>query len=181
MIFQYQKPNMGLIAFIFSLFVSALSGSGYYDWPMWRFDHNRSASTPEQLAGKLFLQWQVKYSPREPVWDDPLNQNLMQYDRIFEPIVAENKLFIGFNDQDKVLALDLGTGKELWHFLQKARSVSRIPKANGESFFLRMTDVCIASTQNQACFYGKKCWRRHQTGFWAISALFPCGRQGEAL
>jgi len=62
-------------------------------------------STPEQLAPDLFLQWTVSYSPRVPVWDDPLNQNLMQFDRIFEPIVAENKIFIGFNDQDKVAAL----------------------------------------------------------------------------
>ncbi|HOS72153.1 MAG TPA: hypothetical protein PLZ75_06865, partial [Bacteroidales bacterium] len=107
---------MKLIAIFFSLFVTSLSGSGHYDWPMWRFDHGRSASTPEQLADKLFLQWQVNYSPREPVWDDPLNQNLMQYDRIFEPIVAENKLFIGFNDQDKVSALDISSGMELWHF-----------------------------------------------------------------
>jgi outer membrane protein assembly factor BamB len=83
---------------------------------MWRYDHNRSASTPEQLADKLYLQWRVKYSPRIPVWDDPLNQNLMQFDRIFEPIVADNKIFLGFNDQDKVVALDINTGKELWHY-----------------------------------------------------------------
>ncbi len=88
----------------------------YYDWPMWRHDYSRSASTPEQLADKLYLQWQVKYPARTPVWDDPLNQNLMQFDRIFEPVVAGNKIFIGFNDQDKVVALDINTGKELWHF-----------------------------------------------------------------
>ncbi len=83
---------------------------------MWRYDHNRSASTPEQLADQLYLQWQVEYSPRIPVWDDPLNQNLMQFDRIFEPVVADNKLFIGFNDQDKVVALDINSGRELWHY-----------------------------------------------------------------
>lgn len=133
---------MGLIAIFFSLFVSALSGSGYHDWPMWRFDHNRSASTPEQLADNLFLQWQVKYSAREPVWDDPLNQNLMQYDRIFEPIVAENKLFIGFNDQDKVSALDLGTGKELWHFFTDGPV--RLPLAyNKGRIFFTSDDGCL--------------------------------------
>ncbi len=89
---------------------------GQYDWPMWRFDHNRSATTPEQLADELHLQWQVQYSAREPVWDDPLNQDLMQYDRIFEPVVADNKLFVGFNDQDKVVAFDINSGEELWHF-----------------------------------------------------------------
>src|SRR5512146_1118051 len=90
--------------------------SQYHDWPLWRYDYNRSASTPEQLADSLFLQWQVRYSPRVPVWDDPLNQDLMQYDRTFEPVVADNRIFIGFNDQDKVIALDINSGRELWHY-----------------------------------------------------------------
>ena len=102
---------------------------------MWRFDHNRSASTPEQLADKLFLQWQVSYSAREPVWDDPLNQNLMQYDRIFEPVVAENKLFLGFNDQDKVLALDISSGKELWHFFTDGPVRLPLAYSKGKIFF----------------------------------------------
>src|SRR5690554_6744765 len=86
------------------------------DWPMWRSDYNRSGYTPEQLSAQLYLQWEVQYSPRIPVWDDPLNQDLMPFDRVFEPVVAGNKLFVGFNDQDKVVALDLATGKELWTF-----------------------------------------------------------------
>src|SRR5680860_649175 len=98
-----------------------------HDWPMWRYDYNRSASTPEKLADQLYLQWQVKYSPRNPVWDDPLNRNLMQFDRLFEPVVAGNKLFIGINDQDKVIALDLNSGKELWHFY--ANGPVRLPLA----------------------------------------------------
>jgi len=88
----------------------------FFDWPIWRSDHGRSAASPEQLSDSLYLQWQVKYSPRIPVWDDPLNQNLMQFDRVFEPIVADNKIFLGFNDQDKVVALDIHSGKELWHY-----------------------------------------------------------------
>ena len=106
-----------------------------HDWPMWRYDYNRSASSPEQLADNLYLQWQVTFSPRNPVWDDPLNRNLMPYDRLFEPVVEKNKLFIGFNDQDKVVALDLNTGKELWHFY--ADGPVRLPLAinKGKIYF----------------------------------------------
>ena len=121
---------------IFILLISGFSlCAQQHDWPMWRYDAGRTASTPEQLADILYLQWQVKYSPRIPVWDDPLNQNLMQFDRIFEPIVAENKIFIGFNDQDKVVALDLNTGKELWHYY--ADGPVRLPLAanNGKIYF----------------------------------------------
>ena len=101
--------------FLLFLVISTVTAQSF-DWPMWRYDHNRSASTPERLAEELHLQWQVKYSPRTPVWDDPLNQNLMKFDRLFEPIVADNKIFIGFNDQDKVVALDIDSGNEIWHF-----------------------------------------------------------------
>jgi len=113
-----------------------------HDWPMWRFNHERSASTPEQLAEKLYLQWQIQYSPRSPVWDDPLNQNLMQFDRIFEPIVAGNKIFLGFNDQDKVVALDLNTGEEIWHYY--ADGPVRLPLAsnNGKIYFTSDDGFC---------------------------------------
>ena len=84
------------------------------DWPMWRADANRSAASPEELPTQLHLQWTRQYAPRVPVWDDPLNQDLMPYDRIFEPVVLGERVFIGFNDTDKVVALDLRTGKELW-------------------------------------------------------------------
>ncbi len=131
---------------IFLLFVfvsfSLASQAQFYDWPMWRYDYSRSASTPEKLADNLFLQWQVKYSPRVPVWDDPLNQNLMQFDRIFEPIVADNKIFLGFNDQDKVIALDINTGKELWHYF--ADGPVRMPLAanNGKIYFTSDDGFC---------------------------------------
>ena len=116
--------------------------SQFYDWPMWRYDYNRSASTPEQLADKLYLQWQVMYSPRTPVWDDPLNQNLMQFDRIFEPIVAGNKMFLGFNDQDKVVALDLNTGKELWHYYADGPVRLPLASANGKIYFTGDDGYC---------------------------------------
>jgi outer membrane protein assembly factor BamB len=123
-------------------FLSFVSQGQFYDWPMWRYDSGRSASTPEQLADRLYLQWQIKYSPREPVWDDPLNQNLMQFDRIFEPIVANGKIFIGFNDQDKVVALDINTGKEIWHYF--ADGPVRMPLAanKGKIYFTSDDGFC---------------------------------------
>lgn len=131
-----------LFLIFFICFLSLVTKGQYYDWPMWRFNYNRSASTPEQLADKLYLQWQIKYSPRTPVWDDPLNQNLMQFDRIFEPIVADNKIFLGFNDQDKVIALDINSGKELWHYY--ADGPVRLPLASnkGNIYFTSDDGYC---------------------------------------
>ncbi|MCK5739656.1 PQQ-like beta-propeller repeat protein, partial [bacterium] len=86
------------------------------DWPMWRFDAGRTAASPEQLSDSLHLQWSRTFSPRQPVWDDPLNRDLMPYDSQFEPIVMGQSLIIGFNDQDKVMALDVESGREKWTF-----------------------------------------------------------------
>jgi len=136
------------------LFIPSVEAQ-YHDWPMWRFDHSRSAATPEQLPDSLYLQWQVKYSPRMPVWDDPLNQDLMQFDRLFEPIVADNKIFLGFNDQDKVVALDIHSGRELWHFY--ADGPVRLPLAanNGHVYFTGDDGYCYCLDANNGSLVWK--------------------------
>lgn len=83
---------------------------------MWRFDAGRSASSPNSLPTELGLLWQREFSPRTQAWDDPLNLDLMTYDRSFEPIVKDGRMFLGFNDQNKLVAIDTGTGETLWTF-----------------------------------------------------------------
>ncbi|WP_373652311.1 PQQ-binding-like beta-propeller repeat protein [Schlesneria sp. DSM 10557] len=86
------------------------------DWPMWRYDSTRSAAAPESLPDGLKQIWSRKFSPRKQTWDDPLNLDLMTFDRFFEPIVMGGRLFLAFNDRDKVVAYDLKTGAESWTF-----------------------------------------------------------------
>src|SRR5512133_69963 len=138
------------------MFASFVGKAQHYDWPMWRYDAGRTASSPEQLSEKLYLQWEVKYPARTTVWDDPLNQNLMQFDRVFEPIVVGNKVFIGFNDQDKVVALDLNTGKEVWHFY--ADGPVRLPLAanKGKIYFTGDDGFCYSLDANS----GKLVWKK---------------------
>ncbi|HUT63686.1 MAG TPA: PQQ-binding-like beta-propeller repeat protein, partial [Anaerolineae bacterium] len=86
------------------------------DWTMWRYDAGRTAASPGELPDMLHLLWIRQYRQRTMVWDDPLNQDLMPYDRVFEPVVMGKTMFIGFNDSDKVVALDTDTGREKWTF-----------------------------------------------------------------
>jgi len=86
------------------------------DWPMWRCDAGRRAVSTEQLPADLQLQWTRQFSPRVQAWDDPLNLDLMTYDRVFEPIVMDGRMFVGFNDRDKLTAFDVETGEELWSY-----------------------------------------------------------------
>ena len=93
--------------------VCSLSAS---DWPMWRYDAGRTAASGQSLPDRLQPQWTRVFSPRTQVWDDPLNNDMMPYDRVFEPVVMQGRMFVGFNDQDKVVALDIRDGSLLWTF-----------------------------------------------------------------
>ncbi len=127
------------------------------DWPMWRCDASRSAASPEDLPGELHLQWVRQYPPREPVWDDPLNWDLMPYDTFFEPVVAGDTLFVGFNDADKLAALDTGTGKEKWAFYTDG-PVRLPPVAWQGKVYFGSDDGCLYCLNGKN---GKLLWRRH--------------------
>ncbi|MBM4156270.1 MAG: hypothetical protein FJ221_14765 [Lentisphaerae bacterium] len=90
--------------------------AGAADWPMWRHDAGRSADSPEELPAQLSLRWTRDYGPRTPAWEDPLNQDLMPFDSVFEPVVLGDLLFVPFNDRDRLAALDIRTGREVWAF-----------------------------------------------------------------
>ena len=111
--------DMRYRAFVLFVFLSVLipAASGLAgDWPMWRYDAGRSAASPHGLTDDLYLQWIREYPEVEPVWDDPLNRDLMQYDRVYEPIVMGQTLFVGSNASDRMVALDTVTGREKWTF-----------------------------------------------------------------
>ncbi|MEQ1825640.1 MAG: PQQ-binding-like beta-propeller repeat protein [Pirellula sp.] len=55
----------------------------------------------------------------------------MNYDRLFEPIILGDKLFVGFNDSDKVVAYDLASGKQAWSYYTDGPV--RLPLAASES------------------------------------------------
>ena len=109
---SYMKQAVFLATAIGCFGFTAFGG----DWPMWRCDPGRTACSPDELPTELHLLWERTYTPRVPAWEDPLNQDLMPFDRVFEPIVLDGLLFIGFNDADKVVALDTATGQERWTF-----------------------------------------------------------------
>jgi len=90
------------------------------DWPMWRYDAGRTAASPDGLPDELSPVWTHRGTPRVQAWDDPLNLDLMPYDRLFEPIVIDGRMIIGYSDRDKVAALDVETGEELWSFFTDA-------------------------------------------------------------
>lgn len=108
------------------------------DWPMWRFDAGRTASSSEELPDKVELLWANHYTQRTQVWEDPLNQDLMPFDKVLEPIVAGDTVFLGFNDSDKLIALDLKTGEEKWAYY--CDGPVRLPPVTWEGRVLFVSD-----------------------------------------
>ena len=83
------------------------------DWPMWRSDANRSASTAEQLPATLHLQWTRQYEPLKPAWpEDPR----IHFDATYEPIILGSTMLISSSRNDSVTALETRTGEEKWRF-----------------------------------------------------------------
>jgi len=106
------------------------------DWPMWRYDANRSAASPHKLSDKLHLQWVRDYPVLTQAWDDPFNRDLMQYDKVYEPVVQGKTMFVGSNASDWMVALDTETGAEKWSFY--VDGPVRFPPVahNGNVYFL---------------------------------------------
>lgn len=134
--------NRKMIVLMGLVFGGSVFCANAEDWPMWRYDAQRSANSPQVLTDNLQLQWELEYPPLEPVWDDPLNQDLMSYDTVYEPVVMGNTLFLGSNACDRLTALDTRSGAEKWSFY--ADGPVRLPPvaARGKVYFCS-DDGCL--------------------------------------
>ena len=113
------------------------------DWPMWRADAMRSSSSSESLGQKLRIEHVIAGTPRIQTWDDPLNMDVMPFDRVLEPIILGSQLFVGFNDSDKVVSYDLNSGKMIWTYYTDGPV--RLP--------LAASDGAVYFTSDDGCLY----------------------------
>jgi outer membrane protein assembly factor BamB len=83
------------------------------DWPQFRYDAGRTASSPEELAEQLRLQWIRELGAPRPAF--PLEVRLL-FDASYEPVVAGKTMFVPSMVNDSVMALSTETGAECWRF-----------------------------------------------------------------
>ena len=89
--------------------VSNLSAA---DWPMWRHDPGRTATTEQKLPENLKLKWVHQLQPQIPAWND----GRLQFDKGYEPILLGKRLFVSSTWDDSVTAFDSETGEQIWKF-----------------------------------------------------------------
>jgi outer membrane protein assembly factor BamB len=100
-------------AFLLLIFFQSSVAHGY-DWPMWRYNSQRCAASPEQLPAQMNLQWVRELAAPKPAW--PASQDRLQFDASYEPVVAGGTVFVGSMVSDNVTAYDTQTGAEKWRF-----------------------------------------------------------------
>lgn len=87
--------------------------AGGEDWPCWRYDAGHTGATPEKLTKKLQVQWVRDLPPCERAWPD---DERLEFDIAYEPIVAGPHVYVGSPQNDSVTAFDAETGAEKWKF-----------------------------------------------------------------
>ncbi len=82
------------------------------DWPMWRQNPQRTAVSSESLPSELHVRWMRQEAPLQPAF----RNSRLQFDRGYEPIVYQGRLYFGSSRNDRVAALNAATGEDEWRF-----------------------------------------------------------------
>jgi len=127
----------GLLVLTASLTASAAEPG---DWPMWRYDANRGASTPVALPTELHLQWDRQLPAPAPAW--PPTQTKLQFDIAPQPVVLGQRIFVPSSSTDSLTAYDTRTGEEIWRFYANGPIRFSAAAAQGRIYFTS-DDGCL--------------------------------------
>lgn len=117
---------MGLVCLVLQSYAVAA------DWPMWRFDGRRSASSSEQLSDELNLQWSIKQPAPRRAWpEDPR----LYFDASLEPIVVDKTLLVASSSNDSVTAINTENGEQRWQFFTEGPIRFAPVAVNGRVYF----------------------------------------------
>ncbi len=94
------------------------------DWPSYRSDEWRSASTsaagPTELKQKWSLDLGLSTKIKGPVLDD-WKENLFIKGPISAPVIANGLVYVALSERHEVVAVDAKTGKIRWRFTANGR------------------------------------------------------------
>ena len=139
-----------LVLFLILLGIPKLVGAD--DWPMWRHDSGRTATTTEALdRDKLKLKWVRELPPLEPAFHEPR----LQFDAGYEPIVQGKQLFLASSRSKSVSAFDTETGERQWQFFTQG-PVRFAPVAWKKKVYVGSDDGFLYSLDAET---GKLIWK----------------------
>jgi len=74
------------------------------DWPTFRHDAARSGTTRTRVPSNIEVDWKIKLKGK-----------------LTAPVAADGKVFVAKPDAHTIYALEMTTGRELWHFIAGGR------------------------------------------------------------
>lgn len=83
------------------------------DWPTYRADAGRTGYSSDPLPANLALRWKHRGPVPRPAW--PASGRIT-YDFANQPIIVRGTVLFGSSADDRLIALDLETGKLRWEF-----------------------------------------------------------------
>jgi len=137
MVMASKRLRLTLCFIVLSACAFGLDAQGA-DWPMWRCDASRSATTDQELA-ELHLQWAREWPALDPAWPD---EPRMRFDVSYEPVVLGKTMFVGSPRTDSVTALDTDTGAVRWTFYADG-PVRFAPVAWEDKLYFACDDGCL--------------------------------------
>ncbi len=87
-------------------------------WAQYRADAGRCGYTSSRLPENLSLRWKYEQKSPSPAWRGIHTR--MTFDYAYEPVISGKILYFGSSTDNKVYALDVETGIELWSFFTDA-------------------------------------------------------------
>jgi len=102
---------MHRVAPLFLILFASLAAAG--DWPAFRADAARSGYSPDALPAGLELRWVHRDQAPAPAW--PQSERIT-YDFAAQPIIVGRTVIIGSSSDDRIVALDLASGRVRWDF-----------------------------------------------------------------
>lgn len=122
-----------------AVFLCGPATAGAADWPQWRHDAARSATSPQQLPKQLHLQWIRKLPALKPAWPDA---PLLWFDTVYRPVVAGKTLFVASPRTGAITAYDVKTGVEKQRFYAEG-PVRLPPVVWKDRLFFACDDGCL--------------------------------------
>jgi len=144
----------------FSLFAAAVccatfpTASTAADWPTAGGDIRRTNVSADALALPLVEGWRhaPPHAPR-PAWpESPAKQDVYRkvyglsptvtFDRAFQPVIAQGRLYYGSSADDAVRCLDAASGKPLWAYVAEG-PVRLAPTVHSGKVYFGSDDGCV--------------------------------------
>jgi len=132
------------------VFLSSVFAS---NWVTNHFDSRRSGITRDEIRVPFVVNWERKevYAPTS-AWGEPAHKDIwnhvpmlspaMTYDRCFQPVVADGRVFYGSSTDDTLFCLSCGSGRELWRFTTGG-PIRLAPVVFGNRVLVASDDGCV--------------------------------------